>query len=411
MSICLAGLNHKTAPVDIRESIAFTESTLPVALQDLQDNLNISGALILSTCNRVEILCSNATKRDIIDWLKAFHNVTDNIENHLYHYQDETAVEHAMKVASGIDSLVMGEPQILGQFKRAYQISDDSGLIDSTLRAACQHVFTAAKAVRHETAISHCPVSVAFSAVKLAHQALAEIPENNVLLIGAGETAKLLCKHLQSMDVNNLTIVNRTLAKAEKLATEFDASAQPLSELSRLLPEADIVISATGSEQPIISIDMLENVKRNHNILMIDLAVPRDIEPAIGDLNHVTLHCVDDIKTLIQKNTLQRSHAAIQANTMIEQFVLTYQDKLKTQAASGTICSIRSHAEMLRDEELAKALKQLKMGMDPELVLQQFANALTNKFTHRPSVNLQSASIAGNEEMLAIAQQLFSQID
>ena len=360
MSLCLVGLNHKTAPVDIRESIAFTESTLSVALQDLRQHLNISGALILSTCNRVEILCSNVTAQDIINWLKTFHTITGHIENHLYHYHNEKAVEHAMRVASGIDSLVLGEPQILGQFKQAYQTSDALGLIDPVLRTACQSVFTAAKAVRHETAISHCPVSVAFSAVKLARQSLVDISEHTAVLIGAGETVKLLCKHLQSLNIDNLIIVNRTLAKAEKLAAEFNASAVPLSKLHDVLPKANIVISATGSEHPLITMNLLKTIKYRQNTLMIDLAVPRDIEPVIGELDHVTLYCIDDIKTLIQKNTLQRSHAAIQANTMIEQCVLAYQNKLKAQIASGTICSIRSHAEMLRDEELAKAFKAIK---------------------------------------------------
>lgn len=407
MSICLIGLNHKTAPIEIRESVAFTEASLPAALRSLQTELNIPGAVILSTCNRVEILCSHAKPAQVIRWLLQFHQVNNRVANHCYAYEGNAAIKHAMQVASGIDSLVLGEPQILGQFKQAYQTSDEAGLLDPKLRHACEHIFAAAKAVRYETAISHCPVSVAFSAIKLAQQTMADMPEHSVLLIGAGETANLLCKHLQSMQVNSLTIANRTLASAQQLAKQYDAQAATLTQLPELLSKADIVISATNSDAPLITHAMLAKLDRKQTLLMIDLAVPRDIDPTVAELDYVTLQCVDDIQQLIQNNTLQRSQAATQANAMIETFVMAYQRKRKARAADGTICSIRQHAESLRDAELDKALKQLAAGADPETVLRQFAHSLTNKFTHKPSINLQSAGAEDNDLLLTAAEKLF----
>ncbi len=409
MSITLIGINHKTAPIEIREQFAFTENQLSDALLDLQAKLNLHGALILSTCNRIEIICSNTDSTSIINWLLSYRCV--NWHGEFYCYQNEHAVEHAMKVASGIDSLVLGEPQILGQFKKAYHTSDQLNLIDTELRIACEHVFSATKTLRHKTAIGHCPISIAFSAVKLAQENIHDLSKRHVLLVGSGDTVALLCKHLSLLEIHSLTIINRTLTKAQQLAKQFNATALPLTALSDILPQSDIVISATDSTQPIIHSEMLMNHLNNRNTLMIDLGVPRNIDPAVAKLDGVILHCVDDIQSLITKNTLQRSHAAKQANEMINKFVTDYQHKLKVQATSDVICSMRNYAQVLRDEELNRSLKKLAQGLAPEVVLKEFAYALTNKLTHQPSINLKMASIKENTALLAAARQLFSVVE
>lgn len=408
MSICLIGLNHKTAPIDVREQLAITHVDLPAALADFQQQFNHAGLLILSTCNRVELLASHISAKDLIQWLSSYHQINHSLEPYCYCYENEHAIEHAMQVACGIDSLVLGEPQILGQFKQAYQMSKTAGVLDSDLELACQHIFNAAKAVRHETAIGHCPVSVAFSAIKLAHKTIEDIPEHHVLLVGAGETAKLICKHLQALGVHRLTIVNRTLEKAELLSQKFTAHARPLSALPHLVSQADIIITATNSPRPLITEDMIQQPLHQRGILMIDLSVPRNIAPTINAYDFVNLHCVDDLKMLIQNNTLQRSQAATQANAMIEQFIQDYQDKLKMRHASGIISSLHAYATSLRDEALEKALKQLEIGMPAEAVLKQFANTLTNQFTHHPSIALKTASIEGDYSMLTAANRLFT---
>lgn len=410
MHITLIGINHKTTPLAIREQLAITDNVLNHALSDLQTRLNVSGAIILSTCNRVEVICTHTDKDTIIDWLLSYHHI-NAWQGEFYCYQDEAAVRHAIKVAAGIDSLVLGEPQILGQFKQAYHASDQLGLINTTLRNACEHVFCTAKAIRHKTAIGHCPVSVAFSAVKLVQQKMQDLSQQQVLLIGAGDTAKLLCRHLRSLQIGSLTIVNRTLSKAQQLAKQFNATAQPLAALNDILTQMDIVISAANSDQPIIHTNMLLKRADQHPIAMIDLGVPRNIDPTVAELDHVVLHCVDDIQLLLSKNTLQRSHAAMQAEDIIAQSITQYQQKLKVRAISHTICSLRSHTEKLRDQALAQSLEELAKGLDPKIVLQKLANRLTNKFTHQPCVNLQTAGIEENTALLAAARQLFSIVD
>ncbi len=413
MSLLAFGINHQTAPVAIRERVAFTPESLLPALQDLIERTAVNEAAILSTCNRTEVYCGlDESDTDIVlNWLEEFHRLKrSELEPYIYRHPDQHAVRHMLRVASGLDSMVLGEPQILGQMKDAYQLASEAGTIGKTLSKLFQHTFSVAKQIRTDTAIGHSPVSVAFAAVSLAKQIFGELKDSTVLLIGAGETIELAARHLKDSGIGRIIIANRTVERAHALASELDGYAIALSEMPKHLAEADIVISSTASTLPILGKGSVESAlkQRKHKpMFMVDIAVPRDIEPEVDELDDVYLYSVDDLQEIIDENLKSRQDAAHQAEEIIDTQVTHFMGWLRSLESISTIRSFREQAEGLRDETLARALAQLERGENPEQVMQELARLLTNKLTHTPSVQIRQASYDGRMDVLDIVRELF----
>lgn len=403
MNIRVIGISHRTAPIDIREQVAFSGDDLNNALLNLKILDSNAQSVILSTCNRIEIYTTLDDASAVIQWLAHYHQVeATRIIPHLYSYNGTDATEHLMRVASGIDSMVLGEPQILGQLKEAFAHARLSHMIGFELEQAFQMAFACAKAVRTKTAVGHCPVSVAYSAITLgkAHMDLAKA---NTLIIGAGVTAKRLIKHLHNT-TQSITVINRTYAKAKALAEQYGVQAEPIETLPSHLNRADLVISATSSPDVLVKLEMLET---NKTRLLVDIASPRDIDPNIANLENTTLYSIDDIESVIQKNTQQRSQAAIFAKQIIDEHQIKLRERMASRAAAPYISTFRQQSEVIRDDELAKAMKILKKGGDPVMALEQLSYNLTNKLLHQPTVNLHQAGTAGDHDVLELAQKLF----
>jgi glutamyl-tRNA reductase len=414
MSLLAFGINHSTAPVDIRERVAFAPEKTAEALRDLTGNTPVSEAVILSTCNRMELYCGlDSANTDIVrEWLGDFHNLpADSLTPYIYEHPDQMAVRHMLRVAAGLDSMILGEPQILGQMKDAYQKANEAGTIGKLMARLFQHTFSVAKQIRTDTAIGHSAVSVAFAAVTLAKQIFGKLDDKTTLLIGAGETIELAARHLTESGIGRLIIANRTLERAHALAEQFDAYAIPLAEMPYHLAEADIIISSTGSQLPILGKGMAERAlkERKHRpMFMVDIAVPRDIEPEVDQLDDVYLYTVDDLKEIIDENLKSRQQAARQAEEIIDTQVSHFMGWLRSLEAVGTIRAFRSHAEHTRDEVVQKALQRLANGEQPEQVLQETARLLTNKLIHAPTVQIHRAGYEGRRALLDAVHELYS---
>ncbi len=413
MALLALGINHKTAPVSVRERVAFSPETLVDALLQAREHARLKEVAILSTCNRTELYCSTelAGTRELLEWLGAYHQLDpDQLQACSYAYWDEEAARHMMRVASGLDSLVLGEPQILGQLKSSFSLSQDNGLVGAELGRLFQQTFSVAKQVRTDTAIGQNPVSVAYAAVSLSQHIFADLRTSRALLIGAGETIELVARHLHQAGVRQITVANRTLTRALSLAEEFDGKAILLGDIPAALPDADIVIASTASQLPILGKGAVEAAlkKRKHRpIFMVDIAVPRDIEPQVAELDDVYLYTVDDLKEVIEENQRSRESAAQEAETIVESGAHDFMRQLRALEAVDTLTALRSRAELLRDQELEKALRQLRNGKAAEDVLNQLARGLTNKILHQPTIQLRKASAAGRSELLSLAQELY----
>lgn len=413
MTIWALGINHKTAPVAVRERVAFDPAGMPLVLQRLQELDCVSEVVVLSTCNRTEIYCT-ADERGpqlVADWLVQHRSIgRDDLDASMYALEEDLAVAHTMRVASGLDSLVLGEPQILGQMKSAFAVAQEAGTVGSELGRLFRQTFSIAKRVRTDTAIGQNPVSVAFAAVRMAQHIFADMAHSRALLIGAGETIELVARHLRQAGVRHMTLANRTLARAQHLAQEFHAEAVLLEDIPVVLPEADIVISSTASPLPILGKGMVEKAlkKRRHKpMFMVDIAVPRDIEEEVGELSDVYLYTVDDLRGIIEENVRSREDAARQAEELIEAGVEHYMRELKALDAVNTLTEIRQHVDLLREEQLDKALRQLQNGADAEKVLRTFAHTFSNKVLHKPMTALRRAGSEGRLEVLDWSRELF----
>jgi glutamyl-tRNA reductase len=406
MSFVALGINHKTASVELREKIAFSPDQMVTALQQLRLISDDSEAVIVSTCNRTELYCHLAAPEKLIDWLSEFHKIErSEFEKSLYIHQNVEAVNHLMRVACGLDSLVLGEPQILGQIKQAYSIAKTAGAIAITLDKLFQRTFSVAKRVRTDTSIGENAVSVAFAAVSLTKQIFGELSTTNVLLIGAGETIELVAKHLVEAGVTNITVANRTLARAQVMVEQFGGSAITLAQIPQHLAQADVVISSTASTLPILGKGMVEtavSTKRHQPMLLVDIAVPRDIEAQVGDIDGVYLYTVDDLQGIVEQNMASRRAAADEAEAITDdesQDFIAWAKSLKTV---DHIKQYRQSSFESKDELLEKALQRLAQGGDPEKTLTELANKLTNKLIHHPTRAMSSASLAGDNETLNI---------
>jgi glutamyl-tRNA reductase len=413
MTLLALGINHKTAPVDIRERVAFTPEKVPVALSELRATNNVREVAILSTCNRTELYCGvdGDDSRELREWFSAFHELRyDEVEPYFYSHPDKLAVRHILRVASGLDSLVLGEPQILGQMKQAYSTASQAGTVGQLLNRLFQHTFTVAKQVRTDTAIGASPVSVAFAAVSLSRQIFSDHSEHTALLIGAGETIELVARHLHENGIGRIIVANRTVEKAHNLASEFGGYAIALSEIPEHLAEADIVISSTASQLPILGKGAVETAikqRRHRPMLLVDIAVPRDIESQVGELEDVFLYTVDDLQEIIQEGLRSRQEAAQQAEEIIDTQVTHFMSWLRSLSAVETIRDYRQSVEQIRDEALQHAMRQLKSGKTPDFVLNELARQLTNKLMHSPCQGMRQAGYDGRSELLDAARELF----
>ncbi|GAA0792489.1 glutamyl-tRNA reductase [Marinobacterium sediminicola] len=413
MALLALGINHKTAPVEVRERVAFAPESLAEALHEACRRVRLSEVAILSTCNRTELYCTTGLEgtRALLEWLGDYHDLdVEELQRCSYAYWGEDAVRHMMRVASGLDSLVLGEPQILGQLKSAYSISQTEGLANVELGRLFRATFSVAKDVRTQTAIGQNPVSVAYAAVSLAQHIFADMSSSRALLIGAGETIELVARHLKRAGVQQITVANRTLSRALAVAEEFDGRAIELSQIPDELPQTDILIASTASQLPILGKGAVEVAlkKRKHRpIFMVDIAVPRDIEPQVGELDDVYLYTVDDLREVIEENQRERQSAALEAEGIIEAGALEFMRQLRELGAVDTLTQLRNQAHQLAQQELEKSLRQLRNGKDAEEVLKRLANGLTNKLLHQPTVQLRRASSEGRSDLLQLAQELY----
>ncbi|ABC28578.1 glutamyl-tRNA reductase [Hahella chejuensis KCTC 2396] len=414
MALFVISINHKTAPVAIREKVAFGPEKLADALERLRCRPDIDEVTILSTCNRTELYCATPGEPDeisLIEWLGQYHQVSlTELKACCNIYNDEDAAQHMMRVASGIDSMVLGEPQILGQMKEAHASGRAAGSLGGPLDRLFQHAFAVAKRVRTETAIGENPVSVAYAAVSMASHIFSNMEQNTALLIGAGETIELVARHLYRAGVRSLIVANRTLSRARDLAAEFHGSAIGLSDIPEYLHRADIVIASTASPLPILGKGAVEKAlkRRKHKpMFMVDIAVPRDIEEEVSELADVYLYTVDDLRQVIEDNMKSREGAAEEAERLIAAGAADFMYHLRALDSVSVLRRFRDQAEGVRDAELQKAIRLLNRGDDPESVLRMLAHGLTNKLIHHPTVQVRRASAEGRQEVTGWLRDLF----
>jgi glutamyl-tRNA reductase len=413
------GINHNTAPVEVREKVAFAPELMQEALHEVCSEAGMAEAAILSTCNRTELYCQPQSgevppaelQRRLLAWLCRYHDLPEpELERAVYVHQDSDAIRHLMRVASGLDSMVLGEPQILGQMKSAYAVAQQAATVGSLLNRVFEDVFSVAKQVRTETAIGESPVSVAFAAVTLAQQIFTDIHQARALMIGAGRTIELVVQHLKNAGLHDIVVANRTLTNAQELKHKYGVREVLLADIPKELEATDIVVSSTASQLPILGKGAVERAlkaRRHRPIFMVDLAVPRDIEPEVAELDDVYLYTVDDLREVIDSNLRNRQEAAREAELIIDNGVAAFLRKQRGLGIVSTLRSFREKAEQIRDLEVDKALKSLERGQEPAAVLKELARLLTNKLIHAPSVQMKKASADGHEELIHLAEQLF----
>jgi glutamyl-tRNA reductase len=396
MAFNVLGLNHKTAPVALREKVAFSEERLRTALRTLRQEAGIAEVVILSTCNRTEVYwAGSASGAELSTWLGRHHGADLDLAASLYVHQEQRAVEHAFSVASGLDSMVLGEAQILGQLKDAYRAAQEAGSTGPSLNKLFQAAFSAAKRVRSETRIGENAVSIASATVSLARRVYSDLSAHTALMVGAGDMNALTARHFLSAGVKRLVIANRTLSRAQALAQELQAHAVGLEDLDRELVQADIVITCTASAVPLITLASAEaaiRARRRRPIFMVDLAVPRDIDPAVADLEDVYLFSIDDLQNLIDENRQQRAVAAGGARLVIEEEVARFLAESRAQDAAPAIRALREQADGIRAQTVDQARRLLAAGKSADEVIDFLANTLTNRLLHTPTQALRQAA-------------------
>jgi glutamyl-tRNA reductase len=411
MSLYALGLNHATAPLDVREQVAFSPDALGHALRDLLAQPQVKEAAILSTCNRTEVYIHGHEPRPVVQWLEDFHHVAkDSLSPYLYTLPREKAVTHAFRVASGLDSVVLGEPQILGQMKQAVRHAESAGTLGLVLNRLFQRTFAVAKDVRTQTDIGSASISMAAASVKLAERIFPSITGQRLLLIGAGEMIDLTATHFATRHPKSITIANRTLERGKALAARFSAEAITLNEMPDRLPEFDIIVTCTASTLPILGKGLLERVvkaRRHAPIFIVDLAVPRDVEPEAAELDDVFLYSIDDLANIVKDNLQIRQEAVTQAEEIIATQAGSFVRWLEGRAVVPTITALHGHHDLLRAGELERARKLLLAGTPPEQVLEALARGLTSKFLHAPTQALTQAGDAERAELVAMFERIY----
>lgn len=405
MTLLALGINHKTAPVALREKVAFTPDSLVSALSSLKKQEGVSESVIVSTCNRTEVYVNGAfdSCESILKWLAQFHHVDEQlIGEHSYQFSQDEAIRHIMRVAAGLDSLILGEPQILGQVKQAFNDARHSGTVSAEFERLFQHTFSVAKKVRTDTDIGANAVSVAFAAVQLAKHIFSALPKRSVLLVGAGETIELVAQHLKEQGVKQLHVANRTVARAQTLAEKLDANVLTLAQVPEQLHNFDIVISSTASQLPLIGKGMVEGAlkqRRNMPMFLVDLAVPRDIESQVNELGDAYLYTVDDLQHIVEQNLASREEAAQEAEQIITGQVETYLSWQQSQQSIDLVKQFRERGTSQRDELVARALLQLEEGKASQDVVKELAYKLTNSLMHGPTRILREAAATSDSSL------------
>ncbi|MDR3416455.1 MAG: glutamyl-tRNA reductase [Nevskia sp.] len=413
MALITLGLSHHSAPLEARERLAFTDADLAGALERLRALPGVEEAAILSTCNRTEILTVATPEHEgrLVEWWRRERQVPAGaLEPHLFVLRDQSSVLHSLRVAAGLDSMVLGEPQILGQMKQAYAKAQAVQSLGPVLSRLFQHTFAVAKTVRSRTQIGAHPVSIAYAAVQLAQHIFADLGSQTALLIGAGETVQLLARHLKTRGVGRIIVANRSLEKAQQLAASLHGYAIGLNDLSMHLAEADLVISGTASRGYMLTRELVANAigrRRRKPMLMIDLAVPRDFDPAIAKLEDIYLYSLDDLRAVIAENLKVREAAAQQAEALVADYARDFERWLESRDAGATIRRLRLRARESRDEVLAKARRKLANGESAEAVMAFVADTLANKLLHAPSERLRNSSVVEQAMLLDAAHKLF----
>lgn len=411
MNLIALGISHNSAAVEMRERVAFAPEQVGEALADACAGAGVDEVVILSTCNRTELYAivpegqePTGRAQQLIDWVANYHHLGDEeLQRCAYHFHAGDAVRHLVQVASGLDSMVLGEPQIFGQLKSAFAVAREAGTVGPELGRLFPRVFTIAKRVRTDTAIGENPVSVAYAAVDLAGHIFSDLSHCNALLVGAGETVELVARHLIEAGVSQIVIANRTLGRARELALKFGAEAVLLAEIPEQLEQADIVITSTASQLPILgkgAVEQALKVRKHRPFLMVDIAVPRDIEAQVGDLRDVYLYSVDDLREIVDENLRSRRDEASKADLIIDEGVAQYMEEVRSLRAVDVVRAYRGMAEQLRSDELQRAERALARGDDPLQVLTRLSRAITNKLIHAPTAGLKQASAQGRQDLL-----------
>ncbi|EMR8788386.1 glutamyl-tRNA reductase [Neisseria gonorrhoeae] len=409
MQLTAVGLNHQTAPLSIREKLAFAAAALPEAVRNLARSNAATEAVILSTCNRTELYCVGDSE-EIIRWLADYHSLPiEEIRPYLYTLDMQETVRHAFRVACGLDSMVLGEPQILGQIKDAVRAAQEQESIGAKLNALFQKTFSVAKEVRTDTAVGENSVSMASASVKLAEQIFPDIGDLNVLFIGAGEMIELVATYFAAKNPRLMTVANRTLARAQELCDKLGVNAEPclLSDLPAILHDYDVVVSSTASQLPIVGKGMVERALKQRQsmpLFMLDLAVPRDIEAEVGDLNDAYLYTVDDMVNIVQSGKEARQKAAAAAETLVSEKVAEFVRQQQGRQSVPLIKALRDEGEKARKQVLENAMKQLAKGATAEEVLERLSVQLTNKLLHSPTQTLNKAGEEDKDLVHAVAQ-------
>jgi glutamyl-tRNA reductase len=411
MPLYALGLNHATAPVKVREQVAFQPDTLGVALRDLIAQPSVKEAAILSTCNRTEVYFSAAEAAPVERWLESFHRVpSESLHPYVYTLAQDRAVSHAFRVASGLDSMVLGEPQILGQMKHAVRSAEAAGALGLILNRLFQRTFAVAKDVRTNTDIGSASISMAAAAVKLAERIYPSLADQHLLLIGAGEMIDLAAAHFAAKHPKSITVANRTLERGEQLAARFGANAITLNELPERLAQFDMIVTSTASSLPILGKGLLERAiksRRHTPMFIVDLAVPRDVEPEAAELDDVFLYSVDDLANIVKDNLQIRVDALTQAEAMIAEQAQSFLRWLDGRSVIPTLTALQGHHEVLRAAEVERARRLLAGGAAPEQVIEQLARGLTNKFLHAPAQALTRAGDAERAQLLAMLHHIY----
>ena len=417
MPLLITGISHHTATLEIREKIAIARTEYAMRVKELHQLDGVEEVVVVSTCNRTEIysIGPKQSRDQVRQWLQAKGDLSDSeMDEHCYVYEREQSVQHLFRVAGGLDSLVLGESQIVGQLKESWQMAHEAGGLGKVLDRLFQHAFATGKRIRNRTRIGEHPVSVAYTTVMLAKQIFGDLKSKTVILVGAGEMVELCGRHLHDKGLSSLIIANRSVERATELAEEFNAHAVALTELPGVLHKADILISSTASQEPVIHAKAVKAAlkqRRNQPMFLVDIAVPRDIHPDVGKLGNVYLYTIDDLQKVVDKNLSKRSEAAEAASEDVAESVAEFMRWLNSARAAVYLQNLHKHARLNSEELVTKALRKIKAGKDPEQVITQLANTLAKRILHLPSTRLRQAAEEQDDELLRVANRLFEPED
>ena len=412
MPLQILGLNHNTAPVELREQVVFAGDDIQRALNQLKTLQGVEEAVLLSTCNRTEfyVISAQDGREQLKAWLHDDRKLSESFAESLFMLDDEEAIRHIFRVACGLDSMVLGEPQILGQLKDAYRHAQDANTLGSHLSRLLQHTFSVAKKIRTDTEIGASPVSAAYAAVNLAQQFFAGFKKHTALLVGAGETIELVARHLVGKGIGRLFVANRSIERAQSLASQFGGFALPLSEIAGTLPEADILITSTAATEPVITLAQMQaaiKARKHRPVFAVDIAVPRDIDPAIGNLPDVYLYTIDDLDKVILEGQGNREAAAREANRLLDEEIARYASIERSKEVAPIIATLRETSEEVRKEIASKARRRLAKGETAEEAIEFATAALMKKMLHKPSVALRKAGESADQDLIDSARRIF----